>query len=300
MRPALRAAALDPEKHLEELLALHNATDAPHVDGGTLTEDLFRGNHLQPGRGGEMRVFGAWDAAERLVGFTVLEAHPERGYGFRLVAGEDAHARGAAVDAALKAAREAGAPRLRAWARTADARMLLQAYGLRVTSLVTEMARPLTADVPAPGPRVETESLHEDALGEAVGLLNAAYNHKWPGHDPWTARDLARWAAPREGRVLGAREPGKARLVAVCGLRPRAAVPSAWEIGRFAVHPDAQGRGVGRSLLRAALKILAEEREAGLARLSVFEGNPEALHLYRSEGFQITGTSWVLVADPQW
>ncbi|AUV83321.1 ribosomal-protein-alanine N-acetyltransferase [Salinigranum rubrum] len=53
----------------------------------------------------------------------------------------------------------------------------------------------------------------------------------------------------------------------------------------LAVHPDARGRGLGRTLLRRALGTLASDGSA-LVKLEVRTTNDAAIALYRSEGFE--------------
>ncbi len=52
----------------------------------------------------------------------------------------------------------------------------------------------------------------------------------------------------------------------------------------IAVHPDVQGRGIGRQLLRAALARL-RFRGASVVKLEVREGNDRARSLYGDQGF---------------
>jgi GNAT superfamily N-acetyltransferase len=60
-----------------------------------------------------------------------------------------------------------------------------------------------------------------------------------------------------------------------------------YEIPSFgvAVHPAARGAGVGRALLRFAIRT-ARDRGAGTMMLKVHEENPNARRLYESEGFE--------------
>lgn len=55
-----------------------------------------------------------------------------------------------------------------------------------------------------------------------------------------------------------------------------------------AVHPDAQGCGVGTALLRAA-ETIARERGVRKLRLGVFGSNPRAQALYAREGWVVEG-----------
>lgn len=56
------------------------------------------------------------------------------------------------------------------------------------------------------------------------------------------------------------------------------------QIFNLGVHPDWQGRGLGRQMLRHLLA-LARRREAATAFLEVRVSNTAALALYRAEGF---------------
>ena len=55
-----------------------------------------------------------------------------------------------------------------------------------------------------------------------------------------------------------------------------------------AVHPDYQGRGLGRRLVQAGVDYLAGEHVPAV-RLEVRPGNPGAIHLYESLGFRAVG-----------
>lgn len=60
----------------------------------------------------------------------------------------------------------------------------------------------------------------------------------------------------------------------------------AMEIGPLAIIPEYQGRGLGRSLLRTALR-LARDRSFSQTILSVNAENERALSLYEQEGFRL-------------
>jgi ribosomal protein S18 acetylase RimI-like enzyme len=63
------------------------------------------------------------------------------------------------------------------------------------------------------------------------------------------------------------------------------------------VHPDAQGKGVGRELFRA---LVDAARAQGLQRLELYvrADNPRAVALYRSEGFVVEGVRRAFVRPP--
>lgn len=100
------------------------------------------------------------------------------------------------------------------------------------------------------------------------------------GDDPWSAKAFVEalaagycYLAARDGRAL----LGYAGLAV---LGPEA------EVHTLAVDPAHQGRGIGRTLLRA---LLAEAAGAAVF-LEVRTDNEAAIALYRSEGFTIVGT----------
>ncbi|UQZ32441.1 hypothetical protein C2I18_02055 [Paenibacillus sp. PK3_47] len=56
----------------------------------------------------------------------------------------------------------------------------------------------------------------------------------------------------------------------------------------FCVLPTLQGQGLGRSILAAAVELLLAEPDLHI-RLGVVTDNKQALKLYRSAGFAVTG-----------
>jgi ribosomal-protein-alanine N-acetyltransferase len=110
--------------------------------------------------------------------------------------------------------------------------------------------------------------------------------------DPWTAqmfRDeltagyfyLAARDAAAGGRLIGY---GGLALLAGAG---NAGQPAETEIHTIGVHPEQQGRGVGRRLLAGLLHHADEQRAAVF--LEVRTDNEVALELYRSTGFERLG-----------
>lgn len=53
---------------------------------------------------------------------------------------------------------------------------------------------------------------------------------------------------------------------------------------RFAVHPDYEGRGIAKAMLKQVRRV-AKEQGADYLRLFVVDSNLPALHLYTSDGF---------------
>ncbi len=80
----------------------------------------------------------------------------------------------------------------------------------------------------------------------------------------------------------------EADLVGVAVLLPQE--PDIVELANIAIHPDLQGQGLGKLLLR---HVIAEARKAGFTQLTVSTGNSSLgpLALYQKAGFRITGVT---------
>jgi ribosomal protein S18 acetylase RimI-like enzyme len=113
----------------------------------------------------------------------------------------------------------------------------------------------------------------------------------WMGRDEPSDESIRRTAAvllrDADTEFLLASPDDDAPPAGVCQLRYRLSVwtgaPDCWLEDLF-VRADARGRGLGRSLVEAAVE---QARERGCLRieLDVNEENREALALYRSAGF---------------
>ncbi len=75
---------------------------------------------------------------------------------------------------------------------------------------------------------------------------------------------------------------------ALCGPQPMGAQPGEAMLARLAVHPTAQGRGIGRRLLMDSLSA-AHARGAETVVLNTQTSNARSQTLYRSLGFRRTG-----------
>lgn len=107
----------------------------------------------------------------------------------------------------------------------------------------------------------------------------------FPGDDPWTARAF-------HEELLAGRDYLAARvgdeLVGYAGLAFVAPPPGAEaEVHTIGVDPAHQGRGIGRTLLRALLAT-ADAADATVY-LEVRTDNAAAKALYASEGFAVVG-----------
>ncbi|HIE11571.1 MAG TPA: GNAT family N-acetyltransferase [Kiritimatiellae bacterium] len=101
-------------------------------------------------------------------------------------------------------------------------------------------------------------------------------------YEEWIRRSCAGYA----DRVLVAEDSGVPVGYITCHRRPRSfSSPESGQIGLIGVHRDARGRGVGRGLIRRALRWFRQE---GIERVSVVTQarNIAAQCLYQSVGFR--------------
>ena len=83
----------------------------------------------------------------------------------------------------------------------------------------------------------------------------------------------------------------------VVGFQISTPSPAGGHLARLAVHPSAQGRGLGRRLVR---EVLAHFAAQGAARVTVntWRENAAALALYQKLGFRPTGKAFPLYRLP--
>lgn len=137
--------------------------------------------------------------------------------------------------------------------------------------------------LPEPPPAVSLRPVTAESFREAIRLqvredqrkfvaLNSAslaqmhFHPWWECHGAFTGGRMA-------GFVMMGRPPADGR----------------WWIQRLMVGADDQGKGLGRAILREALRVLGEERGAAEVFLSFEPDNLVARRLYESEGFRDTG-----------
>ncbi|WP_135554432.1 GNAT family N-acetyltransferase [Paenibacillus cymbidii] len=102
-------------------------------------------------------------------------------------------------------------------------------------------------------------------------------------------RETAFGACDGNGRIVGAVVVDRRQTGRYSGLpwSDRAGEPAC--IHRLAVHPEHQGRGIGKRLLQFAEQ-RARETGGTSIRLDVYTGNPGAVELYRRAGYAEVGT----------
>jgi mycothiol synthase len=193
------------------------------------------------------------------------------------------------VDRAIAEIPPADAPRVvaaSAWLPADAARGFLEARGFAHYRYWWNMERPLgpVADVAWPDDvEVRPFDGSEHALAEWTACYNDAFAKRFPSHFATVdeARDIAAGPLFRaDGCLLAWRGE---RCVGFC----RDTIFSGHgEVDVLAVRPDAQGRGLGRALLRWGVAWL-QAQGVEHVRLVVDGENEGALGLYRSEGFDI-------------
>jgi len=221
-------------------------------------------------------------------------------------------AAGLALRAALEDARDHAARRgavpvgdVQAWLRGATPEDLAAAAASGFTLVrrlhVMGLALPVATEGPAaPGTpagvlpdRLRIRPFDPDAPVDAeavVGLLAAAYPGSEGGWDAagFAARRATAWFRPEDLLLLeevgadGAEASG--RLLGVHWTKRR--TPEVGEVHNLALHPDAQGRGLGGALLDAGVAHLARVGSREVI-LWVDAENAPALALYRSRGFSV-------------
>jgi ribosomal protein S18 acetylase RimI-like enzyme len=128
----------------------------------------------------------------------------------------------------------------------------------------------------------------EDCLPRVLEILKTAFAAQEGRIDPpsgVTRETLETLSAKLDRETLLVAELGGRTVGCIwCDSRP-----GEMYIGRLAVEPASQGRGVARSLLLAAIRLA---RESGVRRvtLGVRIELEENIAFFRRHGFQITGT----------
>jgi ribosomal protein S18 acetylase RimI-like enzyme len=90
------------------------------------------------------------------------------------------------------------------------------------------------------------------------------------------------WIGERDGRAIGF------AVVGPCGLPHEAVSPGDVELKQLYVKREAQGTGVGRTLLGLSLDWM-EARMPNALWIGVWSGNERAQRLYAAVGFEVVG-----------
>lgn len=126
------------------------------------------------------------------------------------------------------------------------------------------------------------------ALHETESVIDGTFQMPFQSERDWRARLLGNDA----GRVRTLVAVAGDRVIGASALFPMGESPRiAHALGfGIAVHPDAQGRGVGDALTRAVLEIADRWVGARRVQLEVYPDNARAIALYRRHGFEVEGT----------
>jgi phosphinothricin acetyltransferase len=142
----------------------------------------------------------------------------------------------------------------------------------------------------APTSRATILAMTDDHAGEVLGIYrlgiatgDATFETQPPSWEQFTATRLPGHrfvAVDLTGRVLG--------WVACSAVSDRCVYAGVVEHSVY-VHPDAQGRGIGRALLNA---LIASSEAAGIWTIQsgVFPENSASLALHAACGFRVVGT----------
>jgi ribosomal protein S18 acetylase RimI-like enzyme len=274
---ALDASALQAVADLERRVGA--------ADGGRLKLEW---GHLRSRPGDRVEDLLWWDG-DRLVGFLGLYAFSAPAVELTGMVDPDARRQGIAtalLDAALPLCRERGyAPVLLVTPRIpVAARELARSRGA-VLHHSEHALQQIGSPTEAPAdPRLTLRPMTRDDA-EAVSVLDAlGFGGDGDGGGDGTgAEAVARALRRREETVLGDLDGAMVAVVRVSREGDAARVYG------FAVHPDHQGHGIGRDVLR---RICLQARADGAARveLEVAVDNDRALGLYTSLGFTAVAT----------
>lgn len=196
-------------------------------------------------------------------------------------------------------ARTAASPQV--WLRRAGADELrwLEQHGVAVARRLGVLGRalPVTGAPPPPAPDVTIRGLRPGTDDAAVASLLAAAYAGTPeaGWDVAQLQERRRLAWFRPEDLLLAEDTRDGTLLGLHWLKRRDAHTG--EVHNLAVHPDAQGRGIGPLLLRAGLDHLAAVGCDEVV-LWVDRANPRAVALYERAGFTTRWDDVALVPPP--
>lgn len=196
---------------------------------------------------------------------------------------------GGLVAAATDEARRRGAKRLRWWVYGGPLSEWPEKLGFSPERRLLIMARPLPADEAAQLPEGIAVGPFRRGVDEGAWLeVNNAAFRGHPENGDLTREDLERrmamdWFDPEGLRMAWAGE----RLAGFCWTKIHPGGDG--EIYIIGLHPDFQGRGLGRPLVLEGFRHL-HERGCGRVFLYTEEDNGAAVRLYEKVGMQVVET----------
>ena len=295
----LEVVVLEGDDHLREVEAL--LADAEDAAGLALVDEAEQ-ERLAELAGGARRAVTWRSALLRRAGHAVAYSAVTRGQEAGSATGDVAVRRpiraadrvtARALAVARRLGAELGAAHVQVWLRAVGPAEFeaTAAAGFALERRLLILGRGLPSDDP-PGvaalARLRTEGTTVRAYlpdrddAEVVDVLAAAYaGTDDAGWDLARFRDRRGWSWFRPEDLLVASEPD-GRLAGLHWLKRRG--PGAGEVYNLAVHPRAQGRGVGPALLHAGLDHLTA-LGCGEVILWVDAANERAVRLYERHGF---------------
>jgi [ribosomal protein S18]-alanine N-acetyltransferase len=140
------------------------------------------------------------------------------------------------------------------------------------------MRRPVGAEEKAARAEGKIRRLRAEDATELVSIAATA-----PGAGKWSAESYEKLSRSEECLSFVHEAEGQ-----ITGFILGRRFAEEGEVLNLAVRPEKRKKGVGGSLLRAALEALRNERVSRVY-LEVRESNPEARRFYKRHGFIVTG-----------